>query len=73
MVLIKGDDLVGTEHFTNRREAEEFAATKRSDGFKVRIRTKFETFMGERLPVNPPSIRVSYEPEGYQSMKFERY
>jgi hypothetical protein len=57
---ISGDEFKGLEHFTSVQEAEEFITKHKALGGKVKKVVKHENFMGERMPVSPPSIRVYY-------------
>ena len=59
---ITGNSIKGTAIATSEAEAQEFATEKREIGLQVRLRRKYETFLGDRMQVNPPIIRIYFEP-----------
>lgn len=61
-IQMTGDKFKGWAIATTESDAEAFAKEKRALGFKVRLRRKYETFLGERLQVDPPQIRIYFEP-----------
>ena len=59
---VKGDEIKGFAVADNEVDARAFAEEKRELGLRVRFRRKYETFLGERMQVSPPLIKIYFEP-----------
>lgn len=57
-----GNDIQGWAFADSEEEAQRIKAIQKRAGLRVKIRRKYETFLGERMVCSPYSAKVYWEP-----------
>jgi hypothetical protein len=64
MILLSGNlEIGGKALFHDLDEAKEFTEKRKEFGYRTVFKQKHEYFKGERLPLNPPMIYVTWKYE----------